>query len=76
MAVAQGTNKSIAVKKETTWGTMAGASGAKYLRRKTAEFNLTKDTYESAEIRTDKQIAVKEHGIRKVSGTIAVELVS
>lgn len=74
MAVAQGTNKSIAVKKETTWGTMAGASGAKYLRRKTAEFNLTKDTYESAEIRTDKQIAVKEHGIRKVSGTIAAEL--
>jgi len=69
MAVAKGVSKKVAYKKESSWGTLAGASGAKYIRRVTSNFNLTKDTYESAEIRTDFQTADMRHGIRSVNGS-------
>ena len=74
MAIAKGVNKRVAVKKETTWGTPAGASGAKYLRRVTASFNLKKETYESNEIRTDYQVADYRHGVRSAEGTLSGEL--
>lgn len=74
MAIAKGVSKRVAYKKETAWGTLAGATGAKYLRRVTATFNLTKDTYESAEIRTDYQVADMRHGIRSVDGSLNGEL--
>ena len=74
MAIAKGVNKRVAVKKETTWGTPAGASGAKYLRRVTASFNLKKETYESNEIRTDYQVADFRHGVRSAEGTLSGEL--
>lgn len=74
MALAKGVNKKVAVKKETTWGTLAGASGAKYLRRVTAGFNLKKETYESSEIRTDYQVADYRHGVRSAEGTLSGEL--
>ena len=74
MALAKGVNKRVAVKKETTWGTPAGASGAKYLRRVTASFNLKKETYESNEIRTDYQVADFRHGVRSAEGTLSGEL--
>ena len=62
---AQGVFKRVAYKKESTWGTPAGASGAKELRRTTAEFNLTKETYSSNEI-TQK--------MQKLSLTVLVPL--
>ena len=74
MAIAKGVNKRVAVKKETTWGTPAGASGAKYLRRVTTGFNLKKETYESNEIRTDYQVADYRHGVRSAEGTLSGEL--
>lgn len=74
MAITKGVNKRLAYKKETTWGTLAGASGAKYLRRVTADFNLKKETYESAEIRTDYQVADFRHGVRSAEGSLSAEL--
>ena len=74
MPIAKGVSKKVAYKKETTWGTPAGASGAKYLRRVTANFNLTKETYESAEIRTDYQVADMRHGVRSAEGSLNGEL--
>lgn len=74
MTIAKGVAKKVGYKKESAWGTAAGASGAKYLRRVTANFNLTKETYESAEIRTDYQVADMRHGVRSAEGSLNGEL--
>lgn len=74
MSIAKGISKKVSFRKETTWGTLASASGAKYLRRVKSNFNLTKATYESQEIRTDYQVADMRHGIRSADGTIDGEL--
>lgn len=74
MANASGVFKQIAIKEETTFGTLPTASGAQLLRRVDASFNLTKDTYESNEIRPDLQTADMRHGVRRVSGKLNGEL--
>ena len=74
MANASGVLKQIAIKEETTYGTLPTASGAQLLRRVDASFNLTKDTYESNEIRPDLQTADMRHGVRRVSGKLNGEL--
>jgi hypothetical protein len=74
MPISRGTAKQVAYKKETTWGTLAGNTSGKYLRRVTSNFNLTKETYESNEIRTDRQVADFRHGVRSASGTLNGEL--
>lgn len=74
MPIAKGVSKKVAYKKETTWGTLAGPTSAKYIRRVTATFNLTKETYESGEIRTDYQVADMRHGVRSAEGSLNGEL--
>jgi len=74
MAISRGISKRIAYKKETAWSVLASGTGAKYLRRVTGGFNLTKDTYQSAELRTDFMIADMRHGIRSVDGALSAEL--
>lgn len=74
MALATGVFKQLAYKAETTYGTAPGASGAQSLRRVTSTLDLTKDTYESNEIRTDQQMADFRHGVKRVTGTISGEL--
>ena len=74
MPTATGIAKQVFFKKETTFGTLPTASGATTVRRTSADFNLTKDTYHSDEIRTDFQIADFRHGVRSVDGTISGEL--
>jgi len=74
MTIAKGTAKQVGYKKESAFGVLAGSSSAKLLRRVTANFNLTKETYESGEIRTDRQIADFRHGVRSATGTLNGEL--
>jgi hypothetical protein len=74
MASAQGINKLLVAKKESTWGTKASASGASYYRRVTGSFQLEKDTYNSNEILPSQQMRDMRHGTRKSSGTIDGEL--
>lgn len=74
MTIAKGTAKQVGYKKESSFGTLAGASAGKLLRRVTANFNLTKETYESGEIRTDRQIADFRHGVRSAEGSLNGEL--
>ena len=76
MPISKGTAKQVGYKKETTFGVLAGPTSAKLLRRVTANFNLTKETYESAEIRTDRQVADMRHGVRSADGTLNGELSS
>jgi hypothetical protein len=51
-----------------------GASGGQLLRRVSSTIDLAKNTYQSAEIRSDRQIADFRHGTRHVQGKIAGEL--
>ena len=74
MPISKGTAKQVGYKKETTWGTLAGTTSGKLLRRVTASFNLVKDAYESGEIRTDRQIADYRHGVRSAEGSLNGEL--
>lgn len=74
MAFSTGINKQVFYKQETTWGTLAGATSGKTLRRVTASFNLAKETYESGEIRTDYQVADFRHGVRSAEGSLSGEL--
>lgn len=73
-SISKGVAKVVAYKKETTWGTLAGAASGKQLRRVTSNFNLVKDAYESNEIRTDRQVADFRHGVRSATGSINGEL--
>lgn len=74
MAVATPINKQVRIKKETSWGTAAGTTGAQLLRRVSSDLDLRKQVYESAEIRTDYQVADLRHGVREVQGRISGEL--
>lgn len=74
MTTANAIRKQIAYKREATWGTLPGATLAKEIRRVSGNFNLAKETYDSAEIRTDQQTAVSRHGTRSVTGSLNGEL--
>ena len=76
MPISRGLTKQVGYKKESTFGVLAGNTSGKLLRRVTANFNLTKETYESAEIRTDRQVADMRHGVRSADGTLNGELSS
>lgn len=74
--IAKGTSKVVSYKKQTNFDTPASGVGAKQLRRTTANFNLEKETYESNEIRTDRQVADMRHGVRSATGSLSGELSS
>mgnify|MGYP001567577292 CR=1 FL=1 len=74
MAIAAGVNKSVRIKKEATFGTAPGATGAALLRRVTSQIDLVKDTYESQEIVSTFQRSDFRHGTRRVEGSIDGEL--
>lgn len=54
--------------------TAPGASGGQLLRRVTHTLNLRKNTFQSNEIRSDRQIGDFRHGNRRVEGSISGEL--
>jgi len=73
MAIASGSSKLLVAKKQSALGTKATAASAQYFRRVSSNITLSKDTYQSNEIRPDLQIQDFRHGLRKVGGTISGE---
>lgn len=74
MPQAAGVFKQLSYKVEATYGLVPAAAAAQSLRRVTSDLSLTKQTYQSAEIRTDQQMQDFRHGVRSVDGTLAGEL--
>lgn len=75
MATASGINKIVSYKKETAFGELPTVTtGGQTIRRVSSTFNLTKETYQSEEIRTDYQLVDFRHGVRAVEGSISGEL--
>lgn len=72
--IAQGVSKVLAYKKQSGIGSPASGSGGQQLRRTTSTINLTKEAYQSAEIRPDQQVADYRHGPNQVAGSIAGEI--
>ncbi len=59
---------------EETYGVVPPSPAFKKVRRVKTTLDLTKDTYASQEIRTDRQTADMRHGVRHVAGDIQGEL--
>ena len=74
MAKARGISKVVAYAKETTFGELAPVGSGKQLRRTSADFTSTRESYESSEIRTDQQVADFRLGTRSTEGSLAGEL--
>lgn len=84
MALAEGVSARIAYKVHSTgvitpgvepdFATDPGASGGQILRRVSSTLALSKDTYQSNEIRGDRQIVDFRHGVKRVQGNISGEL--
>lgn len=74
MAVSTGVAKKLKYKVESVYGTVPAASASQSLRRVTSDINLSKETYQSNEIREDYQVSDFRHGVRSVEGTINGEL--
>jgi hypothetical protein len=74
MPQASGVFKQVTYKVEATYGTKPSAASAQSLRRVTSDLSLTKETYQSAEIRVDQQVQDMRHGVRRVAGTLNGEL--
>lgn len=66
--------RQIKYKVESAYGTVPAASGSQLLRRTEFSPDLTKETYQSKEIRSDQQVADFRHGTRKAGGTLKGEL--
>lgn len=60
----------IASNTQPTSSSDPGASGGQIIRRVSSTLKLAKDTYQSNEVRTDRQIADFRHGTRRVTGNI------
>lgn len=74
MTIAKGVAKTIAYKKEQQWGQLADQTGAKELRRVSANMDLLKETYLSNEVRTEQQEIELYHGVRSTEGFLNAEL--
>ena len=76
MATASGIEKKVILAPQATKGTCAVANlaTAQYLRRVTSSLNLTKETYQSNEMRADRQIGDFRHGVQSIEGSISGEL--
>jgi hypothetical protein len=74
MPIASGIAKQTRYKVEATFNTAPGPTLGQLLRNVESGIQLDKDTYQSAEKRSDYQISDFRHGIRKTSGSIKGEL--
>jgi hypothetical protein len=76
MTVSSGIEKKLILAPQAAQGTCAVANlaTAQYLRRVTSNLDMKKDTYQSNEMRADRQIADFRHGVRSIEGSISGEL--
>lgn len=73
MTVAGGSRARLAYVAEVTYGTTPTTPAFKVINPTKHNIGLEKDTYESATIRSDRQVDDLQHGVRKVSGDIGFE---
>lgn len=72
--MANGSRHSMRYVAETVYGQTPATPAFKMIRHTGTNIGLTKNTLQSEELRSDRQIADFRHGTRQVGGEIAVEL--
>lgn len=72
--MANGSRHSMFQVLESSYGVTPATPAWKPIRHNTTNIGLTKNTLQSEELRSDRQIADFRHGTRQVGGEIAVEL--
>lgn len=72
--VARGSRLAVTYGMENTWGDLDTAASVYNLRVTSMGVNLSKDSFQSNELRSDRQISDLRHGMFSVSGDIGVEL--
>jgi len=72
--VASGSRLAVTYAMEDSWASLPTANSAYELRVTGVGVNLTKESFQSQELRSDRQIADLRHGMLAVSGDIPVEL--
>ncbi len=72
--LAQGSRHSLAYIAETTAGTTPSSPAFQTLRHNTTSLGLSKNTLQSEELRSDRQVSHFRHGTRQVGGDIVGEL--
>lgn len=72
--IASGSRHDISIVPEVVYGVTPATPGFKKLRYNSTTLALDKGALQSAEIRSDRQIASFRHGLRSVSGDIVSEL--
>jgi hypothetical protein len=73
---ASGVEKKVVLCIQSAKATIAPAATAtaQFLRRVTSSLNMTKETYQSNEINSNRQVADFRHGVQSIEGSIAGEL--
>jgi hypothetical protein len=74
MTIANGSRHSMAYVPEVSYGVTPATPAFKMIRHNGTTLALSKNTYQSAELRADRQITDMRHGTRKVGGNITSEL--
>lgn len=76
MSTASGIEKKLVLAPQAAAGTCAVAdlATAQYLRRVTSSLDVSKETYQSNEMRADRQIGDFRHGVQSIEGSLSGEL--
>ncbi len=74
MSFAQGSRHDIATVPEVTFGVTPGSPTMTAMRNTGTTLNLSKESFVSGEIRSDRQITISRHGNKQVGGDINFEL--
>ena len=74
MPFATGGNHGLRYVKEATFGVTPANPTMRELRHTSCSIALTKDTFQSNELRKDAQISDLRHGVKQVGGDVGIEL--
>jgi hypothetical protein len=74
MAFATGSRSYVSYVKEATYGVTPATPAMKFVRGTGSGLNMTKTTFQSAELRADRAIQDFRHGVRQTGGDLPVEL--
>lgn len=74
MPFVSGVQKRVVIAKESTWGVLPAPSGGKEIRRVTAEVNLERSSFQSAEITSTAQTSDMRLGSDNIAASLKGEL--
>lgn len=72
--IATGSGSDLGYQEEVCYGDLPAVPALKTVRRRSTSLTLTKDAYDSEEIRSDRMTSDSRHGIRRANGDIVTEI--